>query len=458
VLLMRLHLVSQPIDFLSGHVAGIDARFWIIAFLESLHLYPIMYLNVAAALSNVDPSLEDAARNLGARGFNVFRRITLPLMLPGFLAGAIIVFIWGFTDLGTPLMFSYDRVIAVRIYNSITSINSDPTGYMMALLVIVLTAGAFIVTRLFIRHGAFSGSVRSVAGTRETRLSKWGVCAAYITILVILAIALLPHIGVALTSIADPKSWNGTILPTKITMDHFREVFHNDLLVPSIRNSIFLSAGSTVIDLVLGIGIAYMIARRKFKGQMLLDALVMLPLALPGLVLAFGYIGCFSDVARALPSKGWMGMARAFLDPIHGNPMLLLMIAYGIRRLPYMVRAAHAGLSQSNVELEEASLNLGASPARTMARITIPLIITNIIAGSILCFAFAMLEVSDSLLLAFGQKYYPITKALWAVHSNVSTGDYVACAFGVLAMVMLLAALVSAGAMLGKRIGMLFRA
>ena len=116
LLLLDLGLIDQPVDWFGG------GGFVGVVILEVLHLYPIMYLNVAAALANVDPSLEEAARNMGSSGFRLFRTVTFPLMLPGYFAGAIIVFIWAFTDLGTPLIFNYRQSWAVEIFNRILSI------------------------------------------------------------------------------------------------------------------------------------------------------------------------------------------------------------------------------------------------------------------------------------------------------------------------------------------------
>ena len=110
--------------------------------LEVLHLYPIMYLNVAAALANVDPSLEDAARNMGDSGFRLFRKVTFPLMLPGYFAGAVLVFIWAFTDLGTPLIFGYSRVVAVQIFDKISDIHTNPMAYALVVVVILFTAAS----------------------------------------------------------------------------------------------------------------------------------------------------------------------------------------------------------------------------------------------------------------------------------------------------------------------------
>ena len=141
LLLMDLGLIDQPIDWFGG------GGFVGVVILEVLHLYPIMYLNVAAALANVDPSLEEAARNMGSKGFRLFRTITFPLMLPGYFAGAVIVFIWAFTDLGTPLIFNYRQVVAVEIFNSIEDINENPMAYALVVFVLLLTVFFFYLSK-----------------------------------------------------------------------------------------------------------------------------------------------------------------------------------------------------------------------------------------------------------------------------------------------------------------------
>jgi len=135
----------------------------------------------------------------------------------------------------------------------------------------------------------------------------------------------------------------------------------------------------------------------------------------------------------------------------------LLVIAYAIRRLPYMVRAAYAGFQQINVQLEEAAVNLGSPPLRAVRRITVPLLSANLIAGGVLVFSFAMLEVSDSLILAMKEQFYPITKAIFVLVQRIEDGPYIASALGVWAMVFLGLSLITAGALLGRRMGQLFR-
>jgi iron(III) transport system permease protein len=260
-------------------------------------------------------------------------------------------------------------------------------------------------------------------------------------VFVVVGIAILPHLSVILTSLG--KKWFMTPLPEQWSLVYYGKLARHELTGLSIRNSLLYSSLSAGLDVVCGVGIAYLLTRRRVPGRDLLDATAMLPLALPGLVLAFGYLGCFA---------GW-----GPLDP-RKSPVVLLIVAYAVRRLPYAVRAAYAGFQQTSITLEEASQNLGASPWRTLRRITLPLVYANIAAGAVLAFAFAMLEVSDSLVLAQTERFYPITRAIYDFVQRIYDGPFIASAMGVLGMALLAVSLVAAGRVLGRRMGALFRA
>jgi iron(III) transport system permease protein len=433
LVLMNAGIIHNPIDWFGG-------GFWGVALLEALHLYPILYLNVAAAMANIDPALEEAAQNLGATSWRLFRTVTFPLLMPGFFAGAVIVFIWAFTDLGTPLVFEYRQVVPVQIFDQISDIQENPMGYAFVVLVIFVTMAFFYVAKRHFGGRQYAMMARGHVGDREKQLPLSKAIWAIATLCAVILIAMLPHISVVLTSLG--KKWFMTPLPEQWSLMYYGKLAHHDLTVLSVRNSLLYSSLSTLADIVIGVAIAYLLARRKFPGRDLLDATSMLPLALPGLVLAFGYLACFA---------GW-----PLLDA-RQIPVLLLVVAYTVRRLPYSVRAAYAGLQQTSVTLEEASQNLGASPLRTLRRITLPLVYANVIAGAVLAFAFAMLEVSDSLILAQTERYYPITRAIYDFVQRIYDGPYIASAMGVLGMVLLMISLLIAGRVLGKRMGALFR-
>ena len=438
-LLVKLHILAenQTIDWLG------EGRFWGVVALNALHLYPILFLNLAAALANVDPAMEEAAENMGCTGFRKFRRITLPLIMPGLFAGGVIVFIFAFTELGVPLIFDFSRVTSVQIFDGIKEIAGNPFPFALVVVMLVATVLLYLLSKLLFGGSAHAMMAKATTsgGAKAIGRVPGILCASVFSGVTLLA--LLPHAGVVLVSFAG--EWYRTILPTQWTAEHYKIALGHGLTVPSIINSLKYASASTVFDVILGVAIAYVVVRTTLPGRGLLDAVAMLPLAVPGLVLAFGYISMTRD-----------GRVFAFLNPAK-DPTMLLVIAYVVRRLPYVVRSAVAGLQQTSVTLEEAAQNLGCPPLRTLRRITFPLIAANVLAGGLLAFSFAMLEVSDSLILAVQQAHYPITKAIYELFQLLGEGRFVASALGVWAMVFLGLTIFATSRILGKKMGALFR-
>jgi iron(III) transport system permease protein len=208
---------------------------------------------------------------------------------------------------------------------------------------------------------------------------------------------------------------------------------------------------ATLASAGVGLAAAVVIVRSTVPGRGIIDALCMLPLAVPGLVLAFGYLAISIGIKRNL------GERTPFWLDAQEWPVALLVVAYAARRLPYVVRSAVAGLQQTPRDLELAGANLGAGRATVLARITVPLILANLVAGGLLAFAFAMLEVSDSLVLAQRSKYYPITKAILDLSQRLGDGPYIASALGVWAMLLLTLTVLAANSLLGRKMGAVFR-
>lgn len=438
--LLQLAGLLEPgatIDWFARH------QFWGIAVVQALALYPIIYLNAVAALANVDPAMEEAAQNLGCTGFRRFRRITLPLIRPGLFAGGTIVFIWAFTELGTPLVFDYDRVTSVQIYHGLKDIGMNPLPFALVAVMLVASVGLYALSKLLFGRTshAMMAKATSSGGARALPGGRAWLCTGLFAGVTFLAV--LPHLGVILVAFAE--DWYGTVLPTRYTLENFELALGHDLTVSAIANSLRFASISAVIDIVLGVAIAYVVVRSRIAGRQLLDFLAMLPLAVPGLVLAFGYLAMAQD-----------GRFFSFLNPTR-DPTILLIIAYSVRRLPYVVRSAAAGFQQTSETLEEAAQNLGCPPLKSMIRVTLPLIAANLIAGGLLAFAFAMLEVSDSLILAQKQAYYPITKAILELFQLLGDGKFIASALGVWAMVFLGVTITGLSLLLGRRLGALFR-
>ncbi len=439
----------DPLDFLGG------ARFWGVVITEALHLYPIIYLNVTAALANLDPAMEQAADNLGASRWTRFRRVVLPLILPGVFAGSTIVFIWSFTELGTPLMFDYTTVAPVQIFWGIQEIGS-PRPFALVVVVLAISAALYMLGKFTLGRRSYAATTRASTQSLTTDL-PWGKGLIALTPFALITfLAVLPHIGVVLASVAEPGTWYRSVWPEKLTLEHYvgeQGALAHPLASGSIRNSLILSVLAMSVDIVLGLTIAYLVVRGRVFGGRVLDALAMLPLAVPGLVMAFGYVAMSQTVS------GWFDDPPRWLQVVgeNPNPMVFLVIAYAVRRLPYVVRSASAGLEQTPVDLEEASLILGESKLGTIRKVVMPLIMANLIAGGLLAFSFAMLEVSDSLILAQTPQHFPITKAIYELFQRLGDGPNVASAMGVWGMVLLALTLIGASLMLGKKLGAIFR-
>lgn len=441
-----LSMICMKLGLTDGYVDWLGAFPLLgIVLLEALHLFPILYLNMVAAFSNIDPTLEEAARNSGAGPWRVFRRVTLPLSAPGCFAGLILIFIWSFTELGTPLVFGVRDVLPVRIFYGVSEIGTNPLGYAQVVLVLVVTVVGFLVSKMLTRRGRDVATLGRISVQAvEKPMGRAATLAVWVGLLGVIGLALLPHAGVV--ALASFRRWFLTILPEGATVEFYSRAMGDEMTRQALYNSMGLSVTASMLDLLLGFGIAWLCVRARVRGADWLDALAMLPLAVPGLVIAFGYVGCFS---RVFP--------ETWIDP-HLNPMPLLAMSYAVRRLPYMVRSCHAGLEQVSVSYEEAASNCGASAWRVIRRITLPLISANLLAGGILCFSFSMLEVSDSLILAQSQESYPITKAIYTLTGSLDNGINVASALGMWAMLLLGCALIYVSVLMGKRAGRMFRA
>ena len=431
------------------------ARYFGVVAIQALALYPIVYLNATAALANVDPAMDEAAANLGCPGWKRFFRVTLPLIVPGLFAGCTIVFIWSFTELGAPLMLGYSRCASVQVFDALKEIGSNPFPYALVFVVLSVSVLLYALGKTAFGGRAFAMQGKAATSAKPVALRGRAAALAALPFALVSFVALLPHCGVVLTALSEPGSWYGTVLPRAFTAGNFAEALGHEMTVASIRNSLGFASVAVVANLVLGLAVAFLVVRSKLRFAGVLDALAMIPLAVPGLVMAFGYLA----ISSWLSNLGWVrasGFWTSLFD-VRVNPTLFLVVAYAVRRLPYMVRSAVAGLQQTSEAFEEAAWNLGAPPVRAAMRVTMPLIAANLAAGVLLAFAFSMLEVSDSLMLAQQARFYPITKTIYELFQLLGTGKYVASALGVWAMAFLTVVIAGASLLLGRKMGALFR-
>src|SRR6266498_2766184 len=357
LLLMRWFDTSIP--FMEG-LTGV-------VLVQTLHFFPFIILNTAVSLSNIDPSLEEMAQNMGCHGLRLFRRVTLPLMLPGFIAGCLLTFIRAIDDLGTPLMLNYKNLLAPQAYLRITTVGMDDVdGYVVCVALVFLSLVSLLAARKYLGLAEYATVQRSASITRRLQGKKvflvWLLCSA------ILGVSLLPHIGILLLSFS--KVWSFTLLPTTYTLGNFAEILFR---APHfIKNTLLYTLLAAGLDIILGAAIAFLLLRSRLAGRNLLDAIATLPLAIPGVVLAVGYLRVF---------HGWD-------FPGLGAPLtsswVILVIAYTMRRLPYTVRASYAALQQVHISLEESAQSLGANRLKTFVKITLPMITGGLVAGGLI--------------------------------------------------------------------------
>ncbi len=544
-----------------------------IILVQATSLFSLVYLNAYSSFMSIDPSLEEQAENLGARGTKLFRSVTLPLAMPGIQAGAILTFILSIEDLGTPIVFQDDpqakKTLAFQVFDSFSSgsLGIDPKGPAIGIILLIfaltgflairkyagvrsyesgtkggqwnprtrqlqyqkvsingaITAfGWFLLAYLLIRPivglpiqgylflflivytiigrtpkyrdrlpaslikyrrftfysiitilgwpimlyilltslsnytvilsltpWVFALIIYTIAGMTSYRqkLPRWSheiqegmptTAYLYAILIPLLFIALIPQISVIIISFAGPWASNA-VLPSVWTLEHYSIFTTYPAVTQSITFTLLYGLIATVLIVLLGTSAAYIIARRDIPGKTYFDLLVTSPIALPGIVIATGYFILYF---------------RTIFFPLDA-PVFLIIMSYTIRKFPFTVRAAYAGLQSTPVVLEEASQNMGASKNQTFVKITMPLIGVSVLAGSLLSFVYSVSEVSTSLILgSLGPEQAPMTywtKEVLESHSaSYSSANSAAC-LGVLMMAMQMTVITITNKILGAR-------
>jgi iron(III) transport system permease protein len=402
------------IDFMEG-LNGV-------IFVQSVHYFPFILINLSAALRNIDRAMEEAAQNLGSSGFRLFRRIVFPLAMPGYLAGASLVFVKVFDDLATPLLLNVKDMLAPQAYLRVTSIGiADPMGYVISVVLIVASVTAMWLSARALKGRDYATTQRGGGGLAKREMTRWEAVLGYGTVFLILALVLAPHMGLLLLSFAT--IWSYSPLPDAFTIAHYGRVFGESSIY--IKNTLIYATLAGGIDIVLGVAIAYLVLRTKLVGREWLDWMATAALAIPGVVLGIGYLRTFYGVT--LPD---------------GTPLaslwITIVLALAIRRLPYALRACYAALQQISVSLEEAAENLGATKSRTVRRIVVPLMAGGILAGFVTSFSTAAVELSATLMLVQSNSDAPLAYGLY-VFMQSAAGRGPGAALGVVAVLLVAA-------------------
>ena len=408
-------LLDEHLGFKVPFMEGLNG----VIFVQALHYFPFILINLSASLRNIDRAMEEAAQNLGCSGWRLLRRIVLPLAMPGYVAGASLVFVKVFDDLATPLLLNVKDMLAPQAYLRVTSIGiTDPMGYVIAVVLVVASVLAMWLSALTMRGRDYATTQRGGGGLGRRPLTGWRAGLSYAVVALILALVLAPHLALLLLSLATV--WSFAPLPDAYTAAHYARVFGESSVY--IKNTLVYASLAGLIDVVLGVGIAYLVLRTKLIAREWLDWAAMAALAIPGLVLGIGYLRTYYGVS--LPD---------------GTPLatfwIMIVLALAVRRLPYALRACHAALQQVAVVLEEAAQNLGATPARTVRRIVVPLMAGGILAGFVTSFATAAVELSATLMLVQSDSDAPLAFGLY-VFMQSPAGRGAGAALGVIAVVL----------------------
>jgi len=418
-------LLDEHLGFTVAFMQGLNG----VIFVESLHYFPFILMNLIVALRNIDSAMEEAALNLGCRGWRLFRRVVFPLALPGYLAGAALVFIKVFDDLGTPLVLGQTNMLAPQAYLRITQVGlEDPMGYVISVIMIGFSILALWLSVRVMKGKDYTTVQKGAGGLARRRLSRGESVLAYAGIVLVLLVVLSPHLGLLILSFA--RMWSFSPLPDAWTVQHYATVFAESGFM--IRNTLLYCGLAALIDVVVGTTIAYLILRTRLPGRQWLDFIASAAIAVPGIVLAIGFLRTFQGV-----QVGGVPLTQTWI---------LIMIAYAVRRLPYALRSCMAALQQISVSLEEAAEMLGASGWRTVRRIVIPLMGGGILAGFVSSFITAAVELSATILLVVRESQAPMSYGIYLYMQSVA-GRGPGAALGVLAV-----ALVALGTYLSHRV------
>ncbi len=430
LLLLEWGLISKPINFIYG-LHGL-------VFIQTLHLLPFIVLSLSAGFTNIDPSLEEAAEVEGARGFKRFLTITLPLCTPNYLAGAVIVFLWPFTDGLTPLIFGLidflPSIAYINIAYHFTDMYRKYIGIVSVVVSSLICVSIFLISKKWVERKKYTSLSKGT--TLEGRIIEPGLFMtilsyAYMAFIALLVLLIPTVLGLS----AFSRRWVLQPFPTYWTLDNFRLIFLESPLL--LKNSFLFSGVALGFGIVFGLPTAYLITRTKVRGKETLDFIITLMLAFPGIAVGVSYLLAF-----------WEGIPLA-------THWIIMPLSLFVRRLPYFLRMAHASYLQLDISLEEAAEVSGANKLRTFFNISLPLLLKGVFVGVVMFFIMAFQEISTAIFLyRGGWETLPIGVYLnW--HRGMEFGIAGAMAFLMIVIIFILLIIVSriGGGILGAAWG-----
>jgi iron(III) transport system permease protein len=421
--------LARPVNFVYG-LHGV-------LLVETLHLFPMITLNVVDALAKIDPALEEAAESVGARGWKKLVTITLPLTTPGYVAGALLVFIWTFSDFATPLVLGVHDLLASQAYLNIVQFVDRRLfrmGIVISALMVALALLFLVAARRYVAIKDYSSlSYSKIARRRLSPLQQTGAI-GFLSFVMLLSF--IPYLGVGLASVG--RGWSLTPFPLRYTLGYFERVI---VETPKyIVNSFLYSGLAVLVCVAIGVPIAWILARTRLPGRDTLDGLNTLILAIPGTAIGIAYIRAFHF---DLPLVG-RGLTSLWI---------ILPLVLAIRRLPYTVRGSYASLLLVHRSMEEAAESVGARGWRSFSDVTLPLIWRGVLVGSLFSFMTSLQEASAVLFLSLGG-WETITVGIFSFYIAGSANE--AAALGVILIVVAAVSVAVINRIAGTRMGGMF--
>jgi len=377
LILMDMGLIEKPINFIYG-LHGL-------VFIQALHMLPFIVLGLSAGFTNIDPCFEEAAEVEGASGFRRFFTVTLPLCTPSYLAGAVLVFLWPFTDWLTPLILGQvdflPSVAYINIAYHFTDMHRKYMGIVAVVVAAIVCITLFLLARWWVERKKYTGlSKGTTSEGRVIEPSALVKSGAYMYMIFITGLVLL--IPIVLGVAAFSRTWVFEAFPTHWTLENFRLIL---LESPGlIKNSFLFSGIALIFGIAFGLPAAYIIVRTRVPGRDALDFVITLMLAFPGIAVGVSYLLAFwNDIPLA---THW----------------IIMPLALFARRLPYFLRMAHSSYLQLDISLEEASEVSGAGRLRTFIYISLPLLLKGVLVGVVMFFIMAFQEISTAIFLYRG--------------------------------------------------------
>lgn len=362
-------------------------------------LFPLIFLYVQGALSNIDNSLLEASQNMGCSGAKRFFTVILPLIMPTLLAGALLVFMRALSDFGTPMLIGEGyRTFPVILYTEFVGEVSQNKGFAsaIAIIAILITMVIFMAQKYVSNRKSFS--MNALHPIEEKELKGLAGVLVHVLCYGVVGISMLPQVYVVYTSF---QNTSGVIFTKGYSFNSYIRVA--DKLGSSIVNTIVIPLAALICCVLLAILIAYITVRRRNAATGVVDVVSMVPYIVPGTVIGIAMLTSFNR--RPLLLSGGM---------------LIMIIALIIRRLPYTIRSSVAVLHQIPMSIEEAALSLGSSKLKTFFVVTVPMMSSGIISGAILSWVTMISELSTAIIL-----YTVKTQTLTvAVYGQILRGNY----------------------------------